>query len=358
LLSNLLFLLLLFTDPPQTSELLRQGLQALQQGNLQEARTDFESAAKISPENAYVWSSLAEVYIRGGDPKLAASAAGTALKFGGSDPVVCHALAIYYAEAGQFGQAGKLEQTFAESKRADAGALNRAAQFYLKAGDEQNALPLAERAAQANPQVAFEWAQMLLRQQDFTPAANLIEKALQAKPDDVQLTLAFGVARYGQRRFDDAIAAFLKVIQLDPTVDQPYDFLGRMLDQAGPKLAEITLADEKWAAQNPANGKAQFELAKALLLSRSDDPRPEALLRRSLTLDPSNWEAHYQLGVMLSDSHRYPEALQELSQATALDAKQPMPHYQLARVYDRLGQPEKAKAEREVHARLIAPKAR
>jgi hypothetical protein len=32
-----------------------------------------------------------------------------------------------------------------------------------------------------------------------------------------------------------------------------------------------------------------------------------------------------------------------------------MPHYQLARVYDRLGQPERAAAERKLHASLIAP---
>ena len=46
---------------------------------------------------------------------------------------------------------------------------------------------------------------------------------------------------------------------------------------------------------------------------------------------------------------------QELTRSIELDRKQSMPHYHLARVYDRLGQPERAKAEREAHERLTTP---
>ena len=35
------------------------------------------------------------------------------------------------------------------------------------------------------------------------------------------------------------MVAFLKVIQIDPTIEQPYIFLGRMLDQAGRILARL-----------------------------------------------------------------------------------------------------------------------
>jgi tetratricopeptide (TPR) repeat protein len=317
LLLPLLFLFL-SADPPQASTLLRQGLQALQQGRVQDARNDLESGSKADPNNAYIWIALADVYLRLNEKQLASSAAEAAAKLGGSDPVVCHALAIYYG----------------------------------KAGDETAALPFAEKAAKADPNFAFEWAQRLLRLQEFTPAAALLESALQTNHHNVQLTLALGVARYGQRRFDEAIAIFLKVIQIDPAVDQPYDFLGRMLDQAGPRLADIVSADEAWAAQNPENGKAQLEVAKSLLLLHSDDPRPESLLRRSIVLDPSSWQAHYQLGALLADRHQFEEAAKELNQAIQLAPKQPTPHYRLARVYDRLGQPDKAAAERKLHATL------
>jgi predicted Zn-dependent protease len=319
--TTLLFLLLLGTDAPT---LLRQGLQALQQGRLQDARTDLESGSKADPNNAYIWSALADVYLRLNEKKLASAAAETAAKLGGNDPVLCQALAIYY----------------------------------LQAGDEAAALPLAEKAAKADPNAAFKWAQLLLRKQEFTQAANLIESALEPHPNDLQLTLALGVARYGQRRFDDAIAIFLRVIQMDPEVDQPYEFLGRMLDHAGPRLNEIIAADEKWVAENPQNARAQLELAKALLLAGGDPSRPESLLRRSLALDAANWEAHYELGALLADHHQFQEAANELNEAIKLDPNQPTPHYRLARVYDRLGQPDKAAAERKLHASLIGSPAR
>src|SRR5207253_1190698 len=98
-------------------------------------------------------------------------------------------------------------------------------------------------------------------------------------------TLALGVTRYGQRRFDEAITAFLKVIQLDPTVEQPYLFLGRILEQAGEHLPEITKAYEGWATRERQNAKAQLLLVKALLAQDHRSERAQALLQKSIALD-------------------------------------------------------------------------
>src|ERR1019366_9146809 len=53
-----------------------------------------------------------------------------------------------------------------------------------------------------------------------------------------QMQLAFGVAAYGQRRFADAIDAFLRVTAIDPSVEQPYVFMARILPQAGDRLLQ------------------------------------------------------------------------------------------------------------------------
>ena len=53
-------------------------------------------------------------------------------------------------------------------------------------------------------------------------------------------------------------------------------------------------------------------------------------------------------------SSDYQGASAELVHSVELDPKQAMPHYHLARVYDRLGQPDRAKAEREIHQQLTA----
>src|SRR5581483_2173934 len=242
---------------------------ALQHGQLAEAQEIFEEASKADSKNPYVWTSLAETYLREKQHAKAEAAASKAEQLGGADPVIAHALVILY----------------------------------------------------------FNWSQELLESAEFTKAADVASSALKAHPADAQLTLALGVARYGQRRFDDSITEFLKVIQLNPEIEQPYVFLSRILDQAGPHLGEITTACEAWAARNPQSAKAQLVLAKALLASNHRNARTEALLRRSVALDGNLWESHYELGVLLAGKREYKESAAELTRSIELDPKQPMPHY-------------------------------
>lgn len=308
---SLLLLTLLAAEQNPPQDLLKRGLLALEQGNIAEARADLEQASRVDPKSPYVWSALAQTYLRGNEPKLASAAAEKAEKIGGRDPVVSHALAMYYSEVGDLQHAAKLDA-----------------------------------------QIAFDCTHQLLERGDFTQAAEVAEAGLASHPKDAQLVLALGVARYGQRRFEDAVIAFLRVIQIDPKIEQPYVFLGKMLDQAGSHLSEITADYEAWSTRDPRNAKAQLLLAKALLAANSRDAYAEGLLRKSITLDGNDWEAHYELGVLLEGKHDYAGAANELQRSIELDPKQPTPHYHLARVYDRLGQPKRAQAEREAHERL------
>ncbi len=384
----MLILLLLLLASDSSTQLLQRGLLALQHGDLARARSAFEEVTKQEPQNAYAWVSLAETYTRLQQPVAAAGAAAKAEKFGGDNPAINHGLAMYFAKAGQFAHAAELEQKFADSGRADPAAEERTAGLFLDAGKLPEALAAAQKAVEQHPspraenflgrafvaagqteegekhlalawsnsqtdaRFTFDYGQALLRRQEFTKAADVLSTALASNPDDAQLVLALGVARYGQRRFDDAIAAFLKVIRIDPQVEQPYIFLGKMLDQAGDRLGEITAAVEKWYARNPNNALAPMLLAKARLAGDSKDPTAEELLRKSLNLADGNWEAHYELGVLLEGKRNWSGAAAELKRAAALDEKQAMPHYHLARVYDRLGDEEKAKAERALHEQL------
>ena len=387
----LLFAFLLINKP---AELLERGLLALQKGQLVEARTALEECSRLDPNNAYAWSSLAETYRRLNNSSKAAAAAKTAEKTGAGNPLVSHALAMFYTHTGEFTHAAQLEQQFAESPKADPSAMERAAALYLDGGDAINATNLAQKAVETHPSpsaedllgraliaagrisegetqinaawnanktdphIAFDLAQSLLHKEDFTQAAGVLDSALSAHPDDPQLRLAMGVARYGQRRFEDAIMAFLQVVKIDPQIDQPYQFLGKLLDQVGDHLPEITRDFQTWAAKNPKNAQAQLLLAKAKLAADSKDTAAETLLRQSILLDPADWESHYELGVLLETRRDWKSAAADVTRSAELNPKQPMPHYHLARVYDRLGEPERAKTERELHERLSGAEAK
>ena len=387
---SLAFLLLFAADPAQVNNLLRGGLLDLQHGQLTQARTQLEQAAKLDPSNPLVWASLVRAYSRLKQPALAQNAAEQAEKTGSGNAIVAHALASYYSQNGNFAHAAELESEYAKSPNADPAAAERAAGLYLNAGQPDKSLPLAREAAanhpspqaedllgrvlvaagqtsdgaqhlqqawstaRTDPQIAFDYAQLLLNAQDFTRAAEVIEGAAASDPGNAQIMLALGVARYGQRRFPEAISAFLKTISLDPRIPQPYLFLGRMLDQAGPAMPTVVADYRRWLQLEPKRPEPPLLLAKALAASNGDEGEAETLLRRSIRLSPDNWEAHYQLGLLLSKDRKYKEAASELEAGIKLNPKEPMPHYHLARVYDRLGESDRANAEREEHKRLMA----
>jgi tetratricopeptide (TPR) repeat protein len=377
-------------DPSQATKLLQEGLISLQQGNLSQAREALEESSHLDPENAYTWSSLAETYLRLKQSQLAANAASMAESKGQGNPAIAHALAMYYSRISDLSRAAALEQQYAESPTADREALSRASSLYLNAGAPDKALPLAEKgntrnnstasenllgkvliavgrpdeglqhldaawsSASHDPVISFDYAQALLQKQDFTKASNVLETAIKSNGQNAQLMLALGVARYGQRRFEDAIAAFLKTIELDSSIPQPYLFIGRMLGQAGAALPQITEDYRRWMTAAPTRPEPPLLLAKALNAVNAEPAEAESLLRRSIQLDTNDWESHYELGVLLAKQRKYREAASELARSIELDPKQPMAHYHLARTYDRLGEPARAKAERDIHQQLVS----
>jgi Flp pilus assembly protein TadD len=385
---HLVLLLLAANDPKQAETLLRHGLAELQQDRLTTARQNFEAASRIDSQNPYVWASLAQTYWRLADKPGALRAAQSAEKLGTGNATVAHMLTIFYSEAGDLKRAASFERAYALSNGADPDALSRAASLSLAAGDIPEAVTYAQQAVnrnasppnqnllgrvqiaagqpdggvanlsaawtadRQNEQFCFDYAQALLHRGDFTASADVVSEGLGAHPKSSQLQLALGVARYGQRRFEDAIESFLKTIQRDPSVEQPYVFLGRMLDQAGPRLAEITKDYQAWNRKQPSNYQSSFLLAKALVAGGGEPSIIGDLLRRSIHLKADFWESHLELGLLLSKQRKFPEAAAELVRSASLNPKEPLPHYHLARVYDRLGQSDKAKAERELHQQL------
>jgi len=228
---------------------------------------------------------------------------------------------------------------------------------YEAHGQLEQAAAEYESAIRISPYVEsyyFEAAHAHLLRQEFDPAVQILERGCKVFDKSAQLELALGVAYYGERRFEDATNAFLRTIDLAPEVPQPYVFLSKMLDQAAGRMPEIRRRFEAWSAGNPNDPLALFILAKALLAAGDDQARAEKLLRQSIALKGDQWESHYELGTLLEKQHKFAEAAVELERSIAIDSGQADVHYHLARVYDRLGQPDKAAEQRRIHERLTA----
>lgn len=374
--------LLFFADPFDGAY--RAGLTALNDGNLVLAESQLESASKLQPDNAKVWLALAQTYWKLNKQEASQSAAKKAEAFS-KEPTVFHALAFYYSEIGNVAKAADLETRYA--RRASDGYPS-AVELYIRAGEPKTAASVAReglaaldradlhhllgKAYEAGGETAtalteyraaierskyeesfyFDLAQLQLKQQSFAAALETLDTGRKYFDKSAQLELAAGVTYYGLRRFPEAIEAFLRTIQLDPTVEQPYVFLGRMLDQAEDKLPKITQVFAKFHEATPDNYLSGFLYGKALAVQDPDQAEP--LLRASITKNGQFWESHFELGALLEQQGKLDQAASEIRRSVELNPNDAASHYRLARLYDRLGKTKEAQSERELHARLTA----
>lgn len=368
---------------------LRAGLLALDRNDLVHACESLERVVKQAPRSAVGWVALAQSYLRSGRRDPAMAAARNAEQFGGDAPAIEHALALFYAGLGDSARAAGWERRFAASPGAGADGAANAAQLSLNAGQPEMAVEWARTAlerqdsprlhnllgkayqaagqhdaslaelrlaAQAVPrQEAYvsDLGQALLESLDFEQALTILDEGRRQFPESPQIAVSFGVACYGRRRFEDAVTAFLAAIRLDDSIEQPYVFLGRILDHAGERLPQVIAAYAAWEKKAPDNYLPVFLHAKALAAS-SGPPSPEIEpeLLRSIHLNGSFWESHLELGVLLAQRANWQAAARELSRSIELNPRSARAHYQLARVYQRLGKLELAREERAEYARL------
>jgi tetratricopeptide (TPR) repeat protein len=232
---------------------------------------------------------------------------------------------------------------------------------YAMSGQPDKAVSELNSAIRLQPDnegFRFDMAQFLLNRQDFGAATAALESAQKRLPRSPQVELALGVAYYGQVRYDDAVQAFLKTIDLAPDVPQPYLFLGRMLEHARSHLREIITKCAVSERSDPLNPYAPWLRAKAIIaqlgMADWDDNAREAvrLLEKAIALKGDSADAYFELGCLMDRKKDYPRAAGLLEKSIQLKADDPVAHYRLARVYLQLGMKEQASAEFALHERL------
>ena len=382
-------ILLFLASSPASDASLRAGLIALEKNDLAQARLNLENAAKLAPSDPKAWVGLAQTFWKLHDASGANEAAAKAEILGSQDAAVQHALSVYYAETNQFEKAGDAEANYSRGVPTDRGAVLHSMTFYIKGGRADRAITLAKASpdwsnradvhnllgkayfANKQPDEAanefrsairlspyeesyyFDFAQALLVQQKFEDAIGVLQEGKTNFDKSAQIQLALGVAYYGLRRFEEAATAFLRTIALAPDVEQPYVFLGKMLDQIPEKLPELTRVFSDYEKSNPSNYLGYRLHAQALDAQSGDAATAERLLRKAISLNDGDAQAYFELGTLMEKERRFPEAAEALERAAALNGNDAATHYRLARVYDRLGKRDAARLERDEHARLL-----
>jgi len=185
-----------------------------------------------------------------------------------------------------------------------------------------------------------------------------LQKAVQDNPSSETNAYLAGHQLLVDEKYEAALAYLYKAVEVNPADSAAL----RALGMAQARLGSYGLAESYYrkaadaADASPDAARAYTDLAFLLLLGNDPGKAEEALrcALRAAKLDPSSPDAHYLAGKALFKLARIREAVPELQEAEKLRPDDSKPHFLLAQAYDRLGETQKAEAERKALAQTKA----
>lgn len=211
-----------------------------------------------------------------------------------------------------------------------------------------------ERAATLDPSEPnyFAWGSELLLHRAVRPAVIVFKKGAGLHPNSARLLVGLGAALYADGSYEEAAGQLCRSTDLQPENTTAYLFLGKMevtLPTAFP-CGEERLA--RYVQVRPENALANYYYAMVLLKrsreskSSADSQQAEALLKKSVAIDPQLGEAYLQLGILYAAQGASDQAIAAYKKAIEVTPGLGEAHYRLSQLYKRAG--EKAKSEQEI----------
>jgi tetratricopeptide (TPR) repeat protein len=265
-------------------------------------------------------------------------------------------LALAFKGAGDLPQAREhVRRLLAQRETADfdrlAGELDEAL------GDPLAAVHEYELAVRMDPseQNYFEWGSELLVHRAVWQAEEVFQQGAKAYPKSARMLSALGAALFAGARYDEAAQRFCDASDLNPADPEPYIFMGK-IEMAAP--SPLTCVEQKLARfvdEQPGNALANYFYAIALwkgqeqLADERVAERVESLLKKAVAIDARCGDAYLQLGILHASQSNYEKAIGFYEKAIEVSPQLADAHYRLGVAYDRLGEPDKARKEFELH---------
>ena len=228
-------------------------------------------------------------------------------------------LGLAYFKQGQFAPALRQFDLLLQSDPGNRQAAQLRAMALLETGRYAEAEQQYRALAPGDLSVTLGLATALLRQQKAADARAVLEPVLEGN-DSAEAQFTLGQALMSDGRLDEALTAFQRAQQLNPTLPSLRFNIGTVYWQQ--RKTEQALAE--WRAEYAAHPKsfaAAYALGAVLALNPADQRQAEELLRQALSLRPQNAQVNYQLAKLIWQARRDPEAAGLLNRATQTDAE-------------------------------------
>jgi tetratricopeptide (TPR) repeat protein len=329
------------------------------------SESELRAALLQSPRGFEANHELGEFYFRSGKCHEAVPLLQTAYQVKPGDHVNAFDLALAFKACGEFAQAREqLKQMLATEKgpgKQDEADLRRVlGDLDEKLDDPVGAVREYERAAglDGSEQNYFAWGAELLLHRAVAPALEVFGRGVRLHPDSARMLSGLGAALYTSGSVEEAAQRLCAASDLDPADSAPYLFLGEMQEASSTALPCVDQKLARFAGDQPENAFANYYYALALWKrnrgSENSDAwrQVEALLQKSLAIDPKLDLAHLQLGNLYFARGTFREAVAAYQEAVATNPMGSEAHYRLGLTYKRMGEDEKAQREFEQYKEL------
>jgi tetratricopeptide (TPR) repeat protein len=325
-------------------------------GKLQPAEAEFKKAIQLEPQSYDANHDLGEFYVASGKIPMAVPYLEKAQRIQSTSYNNGYDLSLAYLETGQVAKARQsVRQLLGQKNTAELH--NLLGQIEEKDGKFVAAEKEYESAAHMDPSETnlFDWGSELLIHRTLGPAIEVFQHATERYPDSPRLAIGLGISLYSRGNYDEAVKALLRGADLSPSDPRCYLFLSKAYDSSPGQAQEVIERFRRFAELQPQNARAYYYYAMSLWKGRRvedaslDVHQIEALLKKSIELDPSLAQAYLQLGNLLSDEKQYDAAIPKYERALELNAALTDAHYRLGQAYVRTGQMERAQRQLKVY---------
>ena len=281
--------------------------------------------ARIRPEETTpLLVAIGFAYHETGAYDRAVAAFESARKISPSDPALAVYLAQSLLDAGRLQAALELIREIRATSAGDTRLDRLEAEAHRRAGRTDQGVAVLKGAIDARPEDATGYlalAELYIAARRYDEALQLLRTAEQRFPENIDIVFQQGAALERSKRFDDAAAAFRRVIARDPLHALALNYLGYMLAERGERLDEAVDYIKRALAIEPGNGAYLDSLGWAYFKQRKLDLAEENL-RAAAASRPRDSAIQDHYGDLLEQRGRYAEAVAAWERALAGDLEQ------------------------------------
>lgn len=189
-------------------------------------------------------------------------------------------------------------------------------------------------------------AEEAMGRKDYASAEKDLLAATEKNPKNFRAWFDLGFVYNATDRTPQAIEAYRRSVEADPTVFESKLNLGLLLARAGDPQAEKYLRDatKLKPTAHAEQGWYRAWLSLGQVLQKTKPAEALTAFQNAAKLNPKEPEAHLSAGLLLESQNQFAEAVKEYSQAAELDPKSNEALAGMVNAYSKLGQMGQAEA--------------